>query len=97
LGPLLLGWRCNKEFIIKFTKIATSLAIAVTMAATPALAGKKSMKNAEGTKLRIDCTTGNCTVKQQPAGAKWATVENMKASTDNYNGVIDKYQSLGFK
>lgn len=78
-------------------KIITLAAVSMALAATPVLAGNASMKNADGAKLRINCTGSGCKVTQKLKGGKWSTLEKTKGGTDNYNALAAKYKGQGYK
>ena len=78
-------------------RILIFTALAASLLAAPAMAGNKGMKGPDGTKMRVDCTSGGCTVKEKKPGGKWATVEKAAPGVDSFNAVVDSYKSRGFK
>lgn len=73
------------------------VALVAALAATPALAGNASMKNAEGAKLRIKCENSGCKVRQKLPGGKWAVIEKTAGGRDNFLVLEAKYKKAGYK
>jgi hypothetical protein len=77
-------------------KILAATVIA-SLSAAPVMAGNASMKNADGTKLRINCKNSGCQVKSKVKGQKWATIEKTDGGRENYLKLEAKYKSQGYK
>ncbi len=79
--------------MIRKILVAATLA---SFSAAPVMAGNASLKNAEGTKLRISCKSSGCKVTAKKKGGKWGTVEKTKGGRDNYLKLEAKYKAQGF-
>jgi hypothetical protein len=80
----------------KATKnIAILAAISMSLASVPgvAAAGNSVHKYDDGTKLRINCTGGGCTVKAKKKGGKWATIEKGPGGRENFLILDSKYKT----
>jgi hypothetical protein len=71
--------------------------LAASLIAAPAMAGNKGMKGPDGTKLRVDCTSSGCTVKEKKPGGKWGTVHKGPGGSQNYEKLVADYAAKGFK
>ncbi|MBE1285265.1 MAG: hypothetical protein GJ676_18275 [Rhodobacteraceae bacterium] len=67
-----------------------------SLSAMPVVAGNAAMKNADGTKLRIDCNGGGCKVKSKAKGQKWTTLEKTEGGRDNFLKLEEKYKAQGY-
>lgn len=72
-------------------------AVILSVAATPALAGSKSMKGPDGSKLSIKCDGGGCKVREKKPDGKWKTVQKTAGGTENYEKLLSDYTSKGYK
>lgn len=74
-----------------------ALGVVAALAASPVMAGNASMKSADGTKLKIACTSGGCKVTaKKPDAKKWGVVERTKGGGKNYEMLHEKYKGMGF-
>ncbi|MEO0939387.1 MAG: hypothetical protein AAFY38_14640 [Pseudomonadota bacterium] len=82
------------------TKMLTLFAaagLALTFTTAPALAGDANMRNADGTKLRINCTGAGCKVRQKVKGQKWKVIETGEGGRSNFLVLEAKYKDQGYK
>lgn len=82
---------------MKKTLTVLASVVLLTAASLPAHAGNKTLKSADGSKIKISCTGGGCSVKEKKAGTKkFVTIEKTAGGSDNYNALTAKYEGMGF-
>lgn len=79
------------------TRLLTASLFAVSMIATPVLAGDTKMKNADGMELKINCKNSGCKVRGKKPGGRWGKVENTAGGRKNFEKLVAKYQAMGFE
>lgn len=80
-----------------FKKTFVFAAVSLALAAAPAMAGHKRMKNAEGTKVSIDCDSTKCAAKTKAKGGKWTVEKTTAPGTEEFENLISEYKGKGFK
>ena len=79
-------------------KIIVSAGVIGMLAVTPALAGDASLKNsADGTKLRINCKSSGCVVREKKKGGKWTVISNSAGGSKNFKKLMAEYKDAGFQ